>query len=484
MACGLAAAAMAAGGAVVRAQVVDVDGPGVGRAVGYGYPAGYGGYGWNGWGGGATVPGQVARGLGAFAAGVGEGNLRTAQARVIQGTAVANLNEYLYRAQQIRNMRYAQRAAAERAGNNQAREAIEDRILSDPDPRDIRSGAALNRMLDQMADPRFSFTGTSAGTASVPGRLIKTIPFQHQPGAVAVSLAQLTAGDDMPAAFRDGGPLAEQGKALRDAAAELDRQDREGKIDPKAIEGVQNAIDAAWDRLDATYPAGPANANANANPNAQAPRSNLERDRAERYLKAVSGFARMLEAPQMESLLADVEKRDAVTIGSLIDFMTTFNLQFGPAESPEVEAAYAQLYPMLASLHQDVAAGDKPATDGEKAEGRGGVPYDFFGALSEEELRRARRADAESDRGASRRPSSAAAPAAAPAPVAREGRETERMPRPERPRGEAGPGRESSPGTGLPKATDPPVPTLVDPPAFTPSPNNRRATGGVVPPPR
>ncbi len=54
--------------------VVMLSVPGVSAHAQYGYPAGYGGWG----GGGSTVQGSIASGMGQFAAGAGAYNARTA----------------------------------------------------------------------------------------------------------------------------------------------------------------------------------------------------------------------------------------------------------------------------------------------------------------------------------------------------------------------------------------------------------------------
>ena len=67
----------------------------------YYYPAGYAGYGWNGWGAdGSTVPGDIARGMGVFAAGAGYYNEQTAKANAINAETALKWNEYWYRSQQ------------------------------------------------------------------------------------------------------------------------------------------------------------------------------------------------------------------------------------------------------------------------------------------------------------------------------------------------------------------------------------------------
>src|SRR5206468_1518000 len=60
----------------------------------YGYPVGR--YGFGGWGGGSTVQGDIARGLGNLAAGAGAYNEQTAVANSINADTVMRLNHYIY----------------------------------------------------------------------------------------------------------------------------------------------------------------------------------------------------------------------------------------------------------------------------------------------------------------------------------------------------------------------------------------------------
>jgi hypothetical protein len=68
--------------------------PGMSARAQYHYPAGYGGYGWGGWGGGRTLGGNVASGMGNFAAGAGSYNVQTAQARSMNAQTAMQWNEY------------------------------------------------------------------------------------------------------------------------------------------------------------------------------------------------------------------------------------------------------------------------------------------------------------------------------------------------------------------------------------------------------
>src|SRR5260370_38241796 len=66
------------------------------------------------------------------------------------------------------------------------------------------------------------------------------------------------------------------------------------------------------------------------------------------YIKALMGMARMLEKPQVEKLLAELDSVKGTTLGSLLGFMHTYNLRFAPATTPGQRTFYESLYTRLA----------------------------------------------------------------------------------------------------------------------------------------
>ena len=71
----------------------------------------------------------------------------------------------------------------------------------------------------------------------------------------------------------------------------------------------------------------------------------------------------MLERPDVEQFLKGLNRYPTTTMGHLITFMHSFNLRFGVAKTPEQEAAYDQIYPMLVQLRdQAQAQGPNPMT--------------------------------------------------------------------------------------------------------------------------
>ena len=70
------------------------------------------------------------------------------------------------------------------------------------------------------------------------------------------------------------------------------------------------------------------------------------------HLKSLYAMTRMLERPDFEKIIAELDSIQETTLGSLLGFMHTFNLRFGKPTTPEQRVAYEQIYPILAQ-HRD-----------------------------------------------------------------------------------------------------------------------------------
>jgi hypothetical protein len=62
----------------------------------------------------------------------------------------------------------------------------------------------------------------------------------------------------------------------------------------------------------------------------------------------------MLKSPNFDAALKDLDKYKETTIGSLLAFMHTFNLRFGPAKTQDQLALYRELYPVLRAQRDKV----------------------------------------------------------------------------------------------------------------------------------
>src|SRR6185437_1314632 len=95
-------------------------------------------------------------GMGYYALGAGQYNLDTAEAASINTDTVMRWNEFMFLSQMEANKREYQRMAHRQRRDSATGEAIYQRLRDNPNEGDIRSGNALNVILDQVTDPRIS----------------------------------------------------------------------------------------------------------------------------------------------------------------------------------------------------------------------------------------------------------------------------------------------------------------------------------------
>ena len=167
----------------------------------WGYPGGFGGFGWGGWGA-SSLEGDVAMGMGAFAAGAGFYNLQTAQADAINTDTVMRWNQSMYQAQQNSLGHYAARLKAEHARNLKDRAAIHDRLRNNPSTRDITDGDALDVLLDDFQNNAVSATTIGQIKTPLAPALIAEIPFEYASEGMTICLNRMTLDETWPLALR------------------------------------------------------------------------------------------------------------------------------------------------------------------------------------------------------------------------------------------------------------------------------------------
>lgn len=316
----VAAVALIASGATARGQ-------------GYFYPPGFGG--WGGWGA-TTAFGDEARGMGMFAAGVGAYNLDTSQARSINADTTMRVNEYMWESQQIRNQMYYRQLAERRQRINEGAAQTLQRLRENPDTRDIRSGDALNVVLDELTDPRVYIQSVKAAAQPIPSQMVKSIPFQYAPQAITISLSELSKAG-VPDVLRTNQALQTERAALRAAVDKAKSEvDEKGSITPETLQEARSAAQALLTKVREVLPSG------------------RERREAENFLKAVLGLTKMLETPDLDRFLRELDTMSNTTLAALLSFMQSFNLRFGSASNPTQNSTYDQLYPMLVALRDQI----------------------------------------------------------------------------------------------------------------------------------
>ncbi|WP_165249197.1 hypothetical protein [Paludisphaera soli] len=337
---------------------------------GYGmYPGGYGGYGWGGWGGaGSTVGGSVAQGLGMFNMGAGVYNEKTAVANSINTDTVMRWNQYVYESQKEATRQYYGRRDASIARDKDAFNAQMDRIHTNPSARDIQQGDALNAILDQLSDPRIPPSALRTVDAPVDAQLIRQIPFVNASEAITISLAKLRDASVWPARLRDP-RLAPEQKDFEKLVTQARKENEAGEISNETLEQLRGVAQRIKSKL------------------AEMPLENKREDiDAQNFAKTLVAMVRLLEKPEVEHVLNELKNIEKTNVGNLLGFMHTFNLRFGPANTPPQRSAYSELFPTMDGVRDKLLAElklDNNQTPSYKAQ-----PHDFFSAMGDEYIDR------------------------------------------------------------------------------------------------
>ena len=306
--------------------------PGVSAQAQYRYPGGYGG--WGGWGGGgSTVQGSIANGMGNYAAGRGAYNVQTAQARSMNANTAMQWNDYMYAINQ-RN------AATEVAILNKRQQSTVEtldatykRLHDNPNPRDVHTGDALNVVLTELANPKVYTQFVQKSTQPIDSGLVKNINFKFAANMILISLEDVSARG-VPDVLATDAKYEADRKAIRTLVAKGKKEaESSNQVSVDTLRSFRSAVKSLQDKADAALQLG-----------------TRQRDEADNFLKAFYGLSKMLERPQVEQFLKGLNQYPTTTLGHLVTFMHSFNLRFGPAKTPEQEAAYDQLYPLLAQL--------------------------------------------------------------------------------------------------------------------------------------
>jgi len=336
---------------------------------GYGmYGHGWGGYGWGGWGAGSTFQGSVAQGLGMFNIGAGIYNEKTAIANSINTDTVMRWNQYVYEAQKEATRQYYGRMDAQLARNQKAYEDRLTRIATNPEPRDIRQGDALNAIYDQLADPRIQPSSLRSADDTVDADLVRQIPFVNASEAITISLAKIKDAAEWPRQLSDP-RFAEARKQFETLVDQARQEDAAGEINPETlaqIRGVANRINDALHESPID--------------------DEQEGIQARNFATTLIALTRMLEKPNVEKIVDELRSYDEASLSNLLGFMRTFNLRFGPATTPEQSQAYAELFPKMAQMRDRIYAAAKLDEAG-PIRSTPTAARDFFSAMRVEHAR-------------------------------------------------------------------------------------------------
>jgi hypothetical protein len=205
------------------------------------------------------------------------------------------------------------------------------RIRDNPTQEDVDSGDALNMILDQLSDPRV-MQGSSLRLANAPvsPEAIREIPFRDETDAITLSLDEMTDPKNWPAPLQ-ADTFKPERETYQKAVDDALEEDKNGSIKPETVARVRNAVAALYRKVDETIPK----------------TQRAEHAQAINYLKGLAGLSRMLERPNVEAVIAELEKVKSTTTGNLVAFMHSYNLRFAPATTPKQRAIYRELMPAM-----------------------------------------------------------------------------------------------------------------------------------------
>jgi hypothetical protein len=301
----------------------------------FGYPFGYGGFGWGGFSANVGY-GAEAAGLGLMASGMGSYNVQTAQANSINVNTAMQLNEYMYESIRQRDARIMAGRERRRERNNEAIRETEDRLRNNPTQNDIYMGNALNVVLTELSDPRYSgVVGSYASRTKITGSLIRAIPFNSARAAVTFGLGKLTEAEPGPVFARP--EFAADVAEFRKLGTQLREQgENEDTVDPATVKQFRAVIQRAADRLKGLTDV-----------------DSAQRSTAQVRIKALLGLSYMLDSPSLDIFLAELRGDQEIGLDRLLAFMRSFNLRFGIASTPAQKQAYDTLFPMLTQLRSE-----------------------------------------------------------------------------------------------------------------------------------
>src|SRR5262249_37383953 len=173
----------------------------------------------------------------------------------------------------------------------------------------------------------------------IDSQLVKNINFRYAANMVLISLEDISARG-VPEVLATSPQFEPDRQAIRAIVAQGRKEAQsESNVTPETLQRFRAAVKATQDKVAGSIPSG-----------------TRQRDEADNFLKALYGLSKMLEQPAVEQFLEGLNRYPRTTLGHLITFMNSFNLRFGVAKTPVQEAAYDQLYPLLAGLRDQAQA--------------------------------------------------------------------------------------------------------------------------------
>lgn len=271
---------------------------------------------------GSTVEGDILRGAGVAAAGMGQYNLQTAQAENILASTAIMVTDYM-RTIRLLDAQARARHRIERH-QNQVKQltAIRERLLNDPNLVDFQNGNALNALRDDLRN----FSKSELGTVLIPADVVRKLPYRVGKEAQIISLRRMMhLSSWWPPVFQD--PSFDRAKVEYDRAIKAAIEEfSELRIQAKTRERVDKAIDdlrALLQKQDDGLPATKYGIN---------------------HVTELRAYAILLQKPVSQRAFVDLDSYSGTTAADLLKFMDDHNIQFAETGNPEENEDYRRVY--------------------------------------------------------------------------------------------------------------------------------------------
>ena len=293
---------------------------------------------------GSTPQGDYLRGVGVASYGIGVGEYYGARAYSISVDTGIKLNEYIYSVLKHENEENAAHRKAMIEKNNEAYKAIRQRILDNPEARDVDKGSALNAVLEKMNSGLIQESTHRYAEVPLTADQVRRIPFTlAQKGVKSFSMANLTVKKRgaWPLAFQDD-RFDGVRKRYEDALDHVLDQHLKGAAQIEAIDRLKEAVAALSDKLDEVMGANSFD------------KRFIE---ARAKLRELDATIEMLKTYKIQPALVDLDQYHGTTINDLRVYMRKHNLQFAVAETPDERLLYPELYTNLRIHYEKVKEG-------------------------------------------------------------------------------------------------------------------------------
>jgi hypothetical protein len=274
--------------------------------------------------------GVAASGWGLAAHGWGAGYHHSALGRAADADTRIRLAAAAARDEEADTLKRLARLARRKALVQIASETKLSRLLQSPDDSDITGGDSLNALARQLTGPPFGLSALRFAPAQVPAGMLERLPLHLARAGLAIAPDRLRVAGRWPAPLQSPA-FAPARLAYDRAVATVFDQAARGHLTADSVAAVDRASVGLRRELEAAARVTPSS----------------DWVPALSFVIRLDRAARALHDPAGAAAFTAVLGRGVTSVAGVIELMRRHHLQFGPAESPDEEERYRDLFARL-----------------------------------------------------------------------------------------------------------------------------------------